>query len=97
MMPNIGGPRKKKRRLITTAAYRAISTSNVLVLASIPPIDMLAIERQEIFFIINIERTCRARTGKTFKVLFVRKRENDSLRDSKGDERENPMKGRRSV
>ena len=87
LMPNIGGPREAKRRLVASvvhskllyaapvwanalqnhaiqkrlfsaqrlvalrvvSAYRTISTSAVLVLASVPPIDLLAEERQEIF------------------------------------------------
>ena len=83
LMPNIGGPREAKKRLVTTvvhskllygapvwaseiknqailkrlssaqkgvalrviSAYRTVSTSAVLVLASVPPIDLLARER----------------------------------------------------
>ena len=86
-MPNIGGPREAKRRLVpsvvnlkllyaapiwtsalknhallkrlfsaqrgvvmrTVSAYRTVSTSAVLVLASVPPIDLLAEERKETF------------------------------------------------
>ena len=84
LMPNIGGPREAKRRLVASvvhskllyaspvwanalqnhaiqrrlfsaqrlvalrivSAYRTVSTSAVLVLASVPPIDLLAEERQ---------------------------------------------------
>ena len=55
LMPNIGGPREAKRRLVAkqggaalriVSAYRAVSTSAVLVLASVLPIDF-QIERQE--------------------------------------------------
>ena len=87
LMPNIGGPREAKRRLVASvvhskllyaapvwanalqnhvypeelfsaqrlvalrivSAYRTVSTSAVFVLASIPPIDLLAEERQETF------------------------------------------------
>ena len=87
LMPNIGGPREAKRRLVASvvhskllsaaavwanalqnhaiqkklfsaqrsaalrivSAYRTVSTSAVLVLASVPPIDLLAEERQETF------------------------------------------------
>ena len=86
-MPNIGGPREAKRRLVASVvnskllyaallwtsalnnhailkelfsaqrgvvmrivlAYRTASTSAVLVLASISPIDLLAEERKETF------------------------------------------------
>ena len=85
VMPNIGGPREAKRRLVASvvnskllyaapiwtsafnnyailkrlflaqrgvvmrsvSAYRTVSTSAVLVLASVPPIDLLAEERKE--------------------------------------------------
>ncbi|XP_051165309.1 uncharacterized protein LOC127284066 [Leptopilina boulardi] len=91
MMPNIGGPREKKRRLVATVvqskqryavpvwalalkfhsisdrllalqrdptrrivlAYRTVSTCAVLVLAGLPPINLLAIERKEIFHLNN--------------------------------------------
>ena len=87
LMPNIGGPRESKRRLVASvvnskllyaapvwrsalnnhtilkklfsaqkgvvmrivSAYRTMSTSAVLVLASVPPIDLLAEERKETF------------------------------------------------
>ena len=87
LMPNIGGPRKAKRRLVASvvnsnqlntapvwtsapnkhaiqeklfsaqrgevlrivSAYRTVSTSAVLVLESVPPIDLLAEERKETF------------------------------------------------
>ena len=87
LMPNIGGPREAKRRLVASvvnskllyaapiwtnalnnhailkklfsaqrgvvmrivSAYRTVSTSAVLVLASVPPIDLLAEERRETF------------------------------------------------
>ena len=87
LMPNIGGPREAKRRLVASvvnskllyaapiwtsalnnhailkklfsaqrgvvmrivSAYRTVSTSAVLVLASVPPIDLLAEERKETF------------------------------------------------
>ena len=47
LMPNIGGPREAKRRfsaqrlvgLRIVSAYKTVSTSAVLVLASVPPID----------------------------------------------------------
>ncbi|XP_043474323.1 uncharacterized protein LOC122506292 [Leptopilina heterotoma] len=86
-MPNVGGPREKKRRLVATvvqakqlyaapawteslknrgisdellsaqggcagrvvSAYRTVSTSAALVLASLPPVGLLARERQEVF------------------------------------------------
>ena len=85
LMPNIGGPREAKRRLVASvvnskllyaalvwksaltnhaiqkkpflaqrgvvlrivSAYRTVSTSAVLVLASVPPIDLLVEERKE--------------------------------------------------
>ena len=88
-MPNIGGPREAKRRLVATvvhskllyappvwasainnqailkrlssaqrgvalrviSAYRTVSTSAVLVLASVPPIDLLPKERQDAFLL----------------------------------------------
>ena len=87
LMPNIGGPRDVKRRLVASvvhskllyaapvranalrnhaiqrklfsaqrlvalrivSANRTVSTSAVLVLASVPPIDLLSEERQETF------------------------------------------------
>lgn len=87
LMPNIGGPKEKKRRLLCsvanskllyaapiwadalnnkrlrqkmasvqrrcalriTSAYRTVSESAVLVLASTPPIDLLAMERKEVY------------------------------------------------
>ena len=87
LMPNIGGPREAKRRLVASvihskllyvapvsanalqnhaiqrklfsalrlvalrivSAYRTVSTSAVLVLAIVPPIDLLAEERRETF------------------------------------------------
>lgn len=87
LMPNVGGPREQKRRLLSgvvhakllyaapiwadamdsgvnrrkllsiqrrsalkvIAAYRTVSESAVLVLASIPPIDLQVRERQEIY------------------------------------------------
>ena len=87
LMPNMGGPRKAKRRLVASvvnskllyaapiwtsalnnhvilkkmfsaqrgvvmrivSAYRTVSTSAVLVLSSVPPIDLLAEERKETF------------------------------------------------
>ena len=39
------------------SAYRTVSTSAILVLASVPPIDLLALERKEIYR-RNKERTC---------------------------------------
>ena len=95
LMPNIGEPRKAKRRLVASvvhskllyaapvwtsalnnrailkrlfsaqrgvvmrivSAYRTVSTSAVLVLASVPPIDLLAEERQETFQ-LRKELTC---------------------------------------
>ena len=94
-MPNIGGPREAKRRLVASvvhskllyaalvwanalqnhaiqrklfsvqrlvalrivSAYRTVSTSAVPVLASVPPIDLLAEERQETFQ-LRKELTC---------------------------------------
>ena len=94
-MPNIGGPREAKRRLVATvvntkllyaapvwtsalnnhdiqkklfsaqkgvvlrivSAYQTLSTSAVLVLASVPPIDILAEERKETFQ-LRKELTC---------------------------------------
>ena len=94
-MPNIGGPREAKRRLVASvvnskwlyaapiwtstlnnhailkklfsahrdvvmrivSAYRTVSTSAVLVLASVPPIDLLAKKRKETFQLRN-ELTC---------------------------------------
>ena len=54
------------RRIVS--AYRTVSTSAVLVLASIPPIDLLAEERQETFqfckgltFITNLKEITRAK------------------------------------
>ena len=87
LIPNIGGPREAKRRLVTSvvnskllyaapvctsalnkhaiqkklssthrgvvmrivSVYRTVSMSAVLVLASVPPIDLLAEERKETF------------------------------------------------
>ena len=87
LMPNIGGPRKAKRRLVASVvhskqlyaapvwanalqnhaiqrklfsaqksvalqivlAYRTVSSSTVFVVASVPPIDLLAKERQKTF------------------------------------------------
>ena len=43
--------------LRTVLAYRTVSTSAVLVLASVPPIDLLAKGRQEIFQ-LHKELTC---------------------------------------
>ena len=95
LMPNIGGTRKAKRRLVASvvnskllhaapvwtsalnnhaiqkklfsaqtgvvmrivSAYRNVSTSAVLVLASVPPIDLLAEESKETFQLRN-ELTC---------------------------------------
>ena len=95
LMPNIGGPREAKRRLVARVvyskllcaapvwantlqnhaiqkrlfsaqrsaalrivlAYRTVSTSAVLVLASVPPIDLLEEERQETFQLCK-ELTC---------------------------------------
>ena len=95
LIPNIGGPREVKRRLVASvvhsrllyaapvwvkalqnhsiqrrlfsaqrlvalrivSAYRTASTSAVLVLASVPPIDLLAEERQETFQ-LRKELTC---------------------------------------
>ena len=94
-MPNIGGPREAKSRLVASivnskllyaapiwtsalnnhailkrlfsaqrsvvmrivSAYRTVSTSAVLVLASVPPIDLLAEERKETFQ-LRKELTC---------------------------------------
>ena len=94
-MPNIGGPREAKRRLVASvvnskllyaapiwtsalnihailkklflaqrgvvmriiSAYRNVSTSAVLVLANVPPIDLLAEERKEPFQ-LRKELTC---------------------------------------
>ena len=94
-VPNIGGPREVKRRLLASvvhsrllhaapvwakalqnhaiqrrqfsaqrlvvlrivSAYKTVSTSAVLVLASVPPIDLLAEERQETFQ-LRKELTC---------------------------------------
>ena len=94
-MPNIGGPREVKRRLVASmvhsrllyaapvwakalqnhalqrrlfsaqrlvaliivSAYRTVSMSAVLVLASVPPIDLLAEEGQETFQ-LRKELTC---------------------------------------
>lgn len=93
LMPNIGGPREVKRRLVASvvhskllyaapvwvsalqnranskrllsaqrlvalrivSAYRTVSTSAVQVLASLPPVDLLARERQEVF-LLNKQR-----------------------------------------
>ena len=87
LMPNIGGPKEQKRRLLAgvamsqmlyasptwsdallvdkhrkrltsvqrcaalriTSAYKTISTEAVLVLAGMPPVDLLAIERKELY------------------------------------------------
>ena len=95
IMPNIGGPREGKRRLVASvvnskllyaasiwtsalnnhailkklfsgqrgvvmrivSAYRTVSTSAVLVLASVPPINLLAKERKETFQ-LRKELTC---------------------------------------
>ena len=95
LMPNIGGPREAKRRLVASvvnskllyaapiwtsaynnhaiqkklfsaqrgaalrivSAYRTVSMSAVLVLVSVPPIDLLAKDRQETFQ-IRKELTC---------------------------------------
>ena len=95
LMPNIGGPRETKRRLVVSvvnlkllyaapvwtsalnnyaiqkklfsaqrgvvlrivSAYRTVSTSAVLVLASVPPIDLLAEKRKETFQ-LRKELTC---------------------------------------
>ena len=95
LMPNIGGPRKVKRRLVASvvhsrllyaarvwakalknyaiqrrlfsaqrlvalrivSAYRTVSTSAVQGLASVPPMDLLAEERQETFQ-LRKELTC---------------------------------------
>ena len=95
LMPNIGGPREAKRRLMASlvnskllyaapiwtsalnnhailkklfsaqrgvvmrivSAYRTVSTSAVLVLVSVPPIDLLAEERKKTFH-LRKELTC---------------------------------------
>ena len=95
LMPNIGGPREAKKRLVASvvnskllyaapiwtsalnnhsilkrlfsaqrgvverivSAYRTVSTIAVLVLASVPPIDLLAEERKETFQ-LSKELTC---------------------------------------
>ena len=95
LMPNIGGPREAKRRLVArvvnskllhaapiwtsapnnhnilkklfsaqrgvmmriVSAYRTVSMSAVLVLASVPPIDLLAEEKKETFQ-LRKELTC---------------------------------------
>ena len=92
LMPNIGGPRESKRRLVTSvvnskllnaapiwtsalnnhailkklfsaqrgvvirivSSYRTVSTCAVLVLASAPPISLLAEERKETFQLHNL-------------------------------------------
>ena len=94
-MPNIGGPREAKRRLVASvvnskllyaapawtsalnnhaiqkklssaqrdavlrivSAYRTVSRSAVLVLASVPPVDLLAEKRKETFQ-LRKELTC---------------------------------------
>ena len=99
LMPNIGGPREAKRRLVASvvnakllnaapiwtnalnnhailkklflaqkgvvmrivSAYRTVSTSAVLVLASISPIDLLAEERRENFQLRKESRKLPAR------------------------------------
>ena len=98
LMPNIGGPREAKRRLVASvvnskllyaapiwtsalnnhailkklfsaqrgvvmrivSAYRTVSTSAVLVLASVPPIDLLAEERRDL---LNKPAGNRSREG----------------------------------
>ena len=75
LMPNIGGSRKAKRRLVASvvnskpfsaqrgdvlrivSAYRTVSTSALLVLASVPLIDLLVEERKETFQ-LRKELTC---------------------------------------
>ena len=97
LMPNIGGPREAKRRLVATGVnskllyaasvctsalnnhaiqkklfsaqrgvvlriiveHRTVSTSAVLILVSVPPIDLLAEERKETFH-LRKELTCLA-------------------------------------
>ena len=51
LMPNIGGTREAKRRLVASVANSKLlgSLEAVLVLASVPPIDLLAEERKETF------------------------------------------------
>lgn len=52
--------------LRTTSAYRNVSNSSVLVLDRIPPADLLALERQEVYLRIrNNVQDCR--TKKTAK------------------------------
>lgn len=95
LMPNVGGPREAKRRVLASvfhskllyaapvwaavtsnyslegklasaqrgvalriiSAYRTVSTSAILVLASVPPIDLLVLERKEVYS-QNKERAC---------------------------------------
>ena len=100
LMPNIGGPREAKRRLVasvvnskllyaapiwisalnnhailkklfsgqrgvvmrTVSAYRTVSTSAVLVLASVPPVDLLAGERKEFLICLtNLQEIARVK------------------------------------
>ena len=105
LMPNIGGPREAKRRLVASvvnskllygapiwtsalnnhailkklfsaqrgvvmriiSAYRTVSTSAVLVLASVPPIDLLAEARKETFQ-LRKELTCLTNLQKIARV-----------------------------
>ena len=120
LIPNIGGPRKAKRRLVASvvnskllyaapiwtsalnnhailkklfsaqrgvmmrivSAYRTVLTSAVLVLASVPPINLLAEERKESFqprkeltCLTNLQEIALAKEaiGKDIRRRFVEK------------------------
>ena len=62
LMPNIGGPMEAKRRQVASVVhpellYAAPVWTNVLVLANVPPMDLLAEERRETFQ-LQKELTC---------------------------------------
>ena len=122
-MPNIGGPREAKRRLVASvvhskllyaapvwaddlqnhaiqrklfsaqrlfalrivSAYRTASTSAVLVLASFPPIDLLAEEKQEpLSFVRSLPApTCRISLAQ--RRPYTRMEGTDSSRNGRWD------------
>lgn len=111
LMPNVGGPREKKRRLYASvvhsiilyavpawvdamakksskrrllsvqrqvalrvaAAYRTVSLSAVIVVAGIPPIDLLAWERSEIFDESKARETTMSQITKEARNRFLRR------------------------
>lgn len=120
LMPNIGGPREKKRRLVATvglakqldaapawadalktrsildkllslqtgssrrviSAYRTVSDCAALVLASTPPTDLLAKERQEVFQVNKEQAVSGEQQSRGSLKLAIRKAARIRLVDS---------------